>query len=117
MERDNQIILLMITDGKTWHHLAVKKLSALFKEIKSNHKEDFYCLNCFHSFRTKNKLKKHKNVCKNNDYCHVEMSKENNKILKYNHRERSMKFTFIIYADLEPLLEKINTCHNNPKKS
>ena len=28
-----------------------------------------------------------------------------------------MKVPFIIYADLESLLEKINTCHNNPEKS
>ena len=28
-----------------------------------------------------------------------------------------MKVPFIIYADLESLLEKMNTCHNNPKKS
>ena len=40
----------------------------------------------------------------------------NNKILKYNHGEKSMKVPFIIYADLESLLEKRNTCHNNPKK-
>ena len=28
-----------------------------------------------------------------------------------------MKVPFIIYADLEPLLEKMSTCHNNPEKS
>ena len=28
-----------------------------------------------------------------------------------------MKVPFIIYADIESLLEKMNTCHNNPKKS
>ena len=28
-----------------------------------------------------------------------------------------MKTPFVIYADLESLLEKINTCHNNPEKS
>ena len=28
-----------------------------------------------------------------------------------------MKVPFIIYADVESLLEKMNTCHNNPKKS
>ena len=27
-----------------------------------------------------------------------------------------MKVSFIIYADIESLLEKMNTCHNNPKK-
>ena len=32
------------------------------------------------------------------------MPKENNKILKYNRGEKSMKVPFIIYADLECLL-------------
>ena len=48
----------MITDGKKLHYLAVKKLSALFRKITSKHEGDLYCLNCSHSFRTKNKLKK-----------------------------------------------------------
>ena len=32
---ENQIIILMITDGRKWHYLAVKALSALFREITS----------------------------------------------------------------------------------
>ena len=68
-----------------------KKLSALLRRITSNHKGDFYCLNCFHSYRTKNKLKKHKDVCENHDYCYVEMPKEDNKVLKYSHGQKSMK--------------------------
>ena len=28
-----------------------------------------------------------------------------------------MKVPFTIYADLESLLEKMNPCHNNPRKS
>ena len=36
--------------------------------------------------------------------------------MKYNHEEKSIKFPFIIYADMESLLEKIGTCHNNPEK-
>ena len=34
------------------------------------------------------------------------MPNEYNKILKYNHGEKSMKVPFIIYANLESLLEK-----------
>ena len=45
------------------------------------------------------------------------MPNENNKILKYNPREKSLKVPFIIYADLECLLKKINTCQNNNNKS
>ena len=93
-----------------------KKLSALLKRITSKHKGDFYCLSCFHSYSAKEKLKKHRNVCKNHDYCYVEMPEKDNKILKYNHGEKSMKVPFIIYADLESLLGKMNTCHNNPEK-
>ena len=46
-----------------------------------------------------------------------EMPKEDNKILKYNHGEKSMKVWFVIYADLESSLEKMSTCHNNLEKS
>ena len=66
---ENQVILLMITDGKKWHYLVVKSLSASLRGITSNHFGDFYCLNCFHSYNTKEKLKKHEKVC--NDYIIV----------------------------------------------
>ena len=31
LKRKNQVILLIITDGKKWNYLAVKKLSGLFR--------------------------------------------------------------------------------------
>ena len=73
LNHENQVILLMITDGEKWHYLAVKSLSTLFRQITSKHDGDFYCLSCFHSYTTENKLKKHKKVCENQDYCYVEM--------------------------------------------
>ena len=112
----NQVILLMITDGEKWHYLAVKSLSALLNGITSNHNGDFYCLNCFRVYTTKNKLETHKKICENHDYCHVEMPNEDNKIIKYNQGEKSIKSPFIIYAELECLLEKISTCYNNPEE-
>ena len=42
------------------------------------------------------------------------MPNEENKILKYNHGEKSMKASFTIYGDLECLLEKMHLCQNNP---
>ena len=73
----------MITDGKKWHYLAVKSLSALLGGITSNHNGDFYSLNCFHSYSTKNKLKKHERGCNDHDYCYVGMPNEYYKLLKY----------------------------------
>ena len=94
----------MISNGKNWHYLAVKSLSRLLRGISSNHNSDYYCLNCFHS----------KKICENHDYCNIEMSSPNNNIIKYNQVEKSLELPFIIYADLECLLKKIDTCQNSP---
>ena len=50
-------------------------------------------------------------------YCYVEMPNEDNKILKYNHGEKSLKAPAVICADLEYFLEKMHSCQNNLKKS
>ena len=107
----------MISNGENWHYLVVKSLPGLLKGITSNHKEDFYCLNCFCAYTTKNKLEEHKKICENHEYCYVEMPNEDNKIIKYNQGEKSIKLPFIIYAELECLLEKMSTCYNNPEES
>ena len=94
-------------------------MSALFRGITSKHDGDFHCLNCLHSYSTKDRqknIKKRKNVCKNNDY-YVEIPGKDNKILEYNHGEKSVEVPFIIYADMDSLLEEMSACHNNPKKS
>ena len=56
--REKQLILLAISNGEKWNYLEVKKQPALFR-ITSKHQGDFYCLNCFHSFATENKLQSH----------------------------------------------------------
>ena len=71
-------------------------------------------MNCLHSFRTDNALKRHERLCANNDYCNVEMPKPCNKTFKYNHGEKSLKVPFVIYADLECLLIKQQSYQNNP---
>ena len=65
-----------------WHYLTVKKLSALLHRKTSKNKDDFYCLNCLHSFRTENKLKSHEKVFKNKDFCGVVMPTEKKKQIR-----------------------------------
>ena len=45
------------------------------------------------------------------------MPAKDNKTLKYNHGEKSLKAPFTIYAYLECLLIKQQSCQNNPKES
>ena len=82
-----------------------KNLSGLLRRVTSNHHDDFYYLNCFHSYSTKNKLEALKKILESHDYCHVEMPTKDNNTIKYNQREKSIKLPFVIYANLECLLE------------
>ena len=92
-------------------------MSALLRGISSSNNGDFYCLNCFHSYRTLNKLKKHERVCNDHDYCHVDMPEEDKNTLIYSPGDKSLKAPFIIYAVLGCLLKKEQYCQNNPKNS
>ena len=107
----------MISNGESWHYLAVKKLFALLTGITSKHHGNFYCLNCFHSFTTENKLQSHKRACEKKDFSNVNMPSEDTNILKFNQYQKSDKASFIIYADLECIIEKIDGCKNNPENS
>ena len=81
-KRKNQVVLLMIPDDKQsdeigkWHYIALKSvptdngfnrpirsLSRFFRRVTGNDNGDFYCLDCLHSFRTDNVLKKHERLC------------------------------------------------------
>ena len=72
----NQVIFMMNREGKKWHYLAEKSLSALSRGITSNHNvksmlETFIVSITF--ICIEQKMKKYYNVCKNHDYCYVEM--------------------------------------------
>ena len=45
------------------------------------------------------------------------MPTKDNTTIKYNQGEKSIKLPFVVYADLECLLEKIIACQNNPNES
>ena len=105
----------MMCDGKKYHYLAVTNLSGLLEGNSSNHSGDFYCLNCFNSYPTKNKLKEHQEICNKHDsYC-MEMPEQD--IFKHNPGEKSLKAPFEICFDIECILEKLRSCQNNPEKS
>ena len=101
-----QVILLLIDDGIKYHYLAATNLSGLLQGNSSNHRGDFFCLNCFNSYTTENELKEPEEICNKHDSCRMEMPKQ--VILKYKAGEKSLKAPFTICLDLESILKK---CH------
>ena len=68
-------------------------------------------------FETENERESHKKVCESNDFCNTVMSFEDTKILDFNQYQKSDKASFVIYADLEFLIEKIDGCKNDSENS
>ena len=91
-----------------------KRTTSIIKRDCIKNNGDFYCL---HSFKTKNKLKSLERVCENKDFCSVVMPSEDTKILELNQYQKSDKGSFIIYANLECIIEKIDGCKNNPENT
>ena len=50
-------------------------------------------------------------------FCNVIMSSEDTKILEFNQYKKSDKAPFIIYADIECVIENIDGCKNNTENS
>ena len=117
-KRLHQVDLLMITDNENnWHYVAVKSISRLCRGVTSNHNGDFYCRNCLHPYRTDNALKNHERLCNHHDHCGLKMSVEGKNILKHRSQGKSLRIPHIIYADLEALFRKIQSCQPNPENS
>ena len=113
--RNNHVNLLMITDGTgKWHYFTIKSISGLLRGITSNHNGDFYCLNCFRSYRTANKLKNQEDICKDHDFCNLKLPTPEKRYLSSTPGKNSLKVPFMIYADLECLLIK-NKSDINPR--
>ena len=71
-------------------------------------------MNRFHSFRTENRFDSHEKVCENKDFCEILMPSEKDNILVFNQNMKSDKIPYIIYADIESLIKKIDGFTNNP---
>ena len=107
----------MIGGGIKYHYFAVTNLSVLFQGNLSNHRGDFYCLNYFNSYTTKNKLKEHEEICNNHNSCNIEMPDWVNKFIKHNPGEKSLKAPLSLFLHLECILKKLQSIQNNSEKS
>ena len=121
----DQVILLKISDGKgKWHFLALpsdldngikrpyNSLSKLMRDVSSNTHYNYYCLGCFHSFRTKKALEKHEELCKNNTFAKIELPDDDCNFKRYKPGAKSLKLDTVIYADFESMLVSYSTCDN-----
>ena len=115
--RTHNIILLLIERDGVKHYCLVKNPSRLLSRQISVHKGGTHiCFRCLNPFWSHKSLEKHWEYCKNHEAVKINMP-EKGTTLRFKHHERSEKLPFIIYADTEALIKKMQNCDPNPQNS
>ena len=84
-----------------------KKIIGIIKRNNIKNNGDLYCLNYLHFFGTKNKLELYKRYVKVKNFCNVIMPSKDTRVLEFSQYQKSDKAPFIIYADLECIIQKV----------
>lgn len=113
------INLMMTTSGDTLHFSFIKSVSALLYDQTKHGGRKQFCLRCLSSFTTKGILQKHEVACKglNIRPMRTEMPKEGENQVFCQNVGNQHKVPFIIYVNLEAIIEKIKSSKGNPQKS
>ena len=116
-KRKHDIVLLLIKDGEKSHYCLVKNISALLSsQINNKGHKRYFCLNCFNSFKDKDKLEEHKDYCYENESVKILMPQQGT-FLRFKNFLHSEKAPFAIYADFESLIKPMDNCDPDPNKS
>ena len=108
--REKVIDLLLIEDkdGNT-HYTWLKNMSHLMAGGigHTHHHKRFICKQCLTGFKTEAKLEEHKVICTDKGFIQrCVFPTEENKILKFKNYKKKWLLPFVIYADMECMVEE-----------
>ncbi|XP_071644513.1 uncharacterized protein [Temnothorax longispinosus] len=110
-KRDRHVNLLYLRDtlrGVNRGHFAwIKNLSRLVNsQLTAKRCAKHVCDRCLHYFYTRDKLVAHSVDCGRMNDCAVVLPNESDKWLSFDNHDRKERLPFVVYADLECLLER-----------
>ena len=108
---EDQMNLLLITEDEKKHYVLIKDFNTfMFNQTKHKEKKHF-CLQCFSSERI---LANHVNNCLTiNGAQAINMPKQGENILKFNNFHKQLPVPFVIYADFEAIMKKVQGCRQS----
>ena len=111
--RSCKIKLLLIEKEGVSHYCLINDISRLVSSQVTKHNgKCFICDNCLNPFPKEELLNKHKEYCDTNECIKINMPKKGS-VLKFKNYRNSEMAPFVIYADIESLLEQIQSCEPN----
>jgi len=117
-EKDGNIprINLMITKkGDNTHYSLMKRLTALLYDQNHHNESKHFCERCLHGYKRKDLLERHKPECKGllKSPSRTEILKEGESKMSFTNCHKQIKVPYLVYADFECVLEKIDGCENS----
>ena len=113
-------INLMITkQGENMHYSWVKRLTALLYDQSKNSNSKHFCKHCSHGYTMRDLPERHKPECKGllKSPTRTEMPKEGENKMTFKNHFKQMKAPYVVYADFECIVRKIDTCEPDNKRS
>ncbi|KAG8229765.1 hypothetical protein J437_LFUL005846 [Ladona fulva] len=89
------------------------------KNNLTRHEHQIYmCKRCLTSYTDETRLEKHQGICRGTDeLSKIVLPDKTEKTLKFTHVNHSFQVPYVIYADFESILLKIEGCEPNPMHS
>jgi len=114
-----RINLIITKQGENTHYSYVKRLTALLYDQNHHNESKHICERCLHGYKRKELLERHKPECKGllKTATRTEMLKEGENKMAFKNYHKQMKAPYVVYADFECVLEKIDGCEPRPDKS
>ena len=105
--------------GDNTHYSWVKKLTALLYDQNRHNESKHFCERCLHGYKRKDLLERHKRECKGllKSPTRTDMLKEGENKMLFTNFHKQMKVLYVVYADFECVLEKIDGCEPAPDAS
>ena len=113
-------INLMITkQGENTHYSYVKRLTALLYDQNRHNERKHFCERCLHGYQTRVLLERQKPECKGllKSPTRREMPKQGENKMAFKNYYKQMKAPYVVYADFECILKKMDTCEPDNKQS
>ena len=106
---------MIIQERYNTHYSYVQKLTALLYDQSRHNESKHFCERRLHSYTTNALLERHKRECKGllKEPIRTELPKDGENVVKYMNYHRQMKAPYVIYADFECLLHKIQGCERS----
>ena len=97
-----------------YHFSWIKNLSRLISsQVTRNEHRILICDRCLCHFKLENSFQRHRLTCQNMNKCRVILPDHENNILKFKNYQYKEKVPFVVYADIECLLEPVVDSHMN----